>query len=273
MQSLLLRTQVISGDGVLVTVQDAPCQSDVQWRRQIYCKAAYVNQRWLCDIEIPTLAEHPGSSVLTFYVTVQGQNASYAISYFTGRENCHIIQGNGKDDGLNFCRNVITYSVWRWENYADLDNEAHCFYNQLYEHFKVQPCWNGVTQTCNETLRKFACYESFRRCNQDGFYVGTCQRACEAVTYECFNLFESVNLEHYTCRSARYVDELVDTCTGSDSLDFVDNPLFLENVDQVLWASEDELKERHKFFKSSAHRMSVNIVSLIVLLIVAVLLF
>merc|ERR1712154_444228 len=94
------------------------------------------------------------------------------------------------------------------------DQEAHCFFEELYEHFRVQPCYTGVTPECNATLQAFACYESFKRCDEQGFYTGTCRDECAGVTYECANNFETVDLEHYNCSSARYVDGHSETCTG-----------------------------------------------------------
>jgi hypothetical protein len=138
---------------------------------------------------------------------------------------------------LNFCAGVVDYPVWRWDEYVRLDNEAKCFFQSLYDHFRVQPCWTGVSAECNSTLKAFACYESFHTCDAQGFSVGTCRSACEDVVYECYNWFESVNLEHYNCTSARYLDSSYQTCTGADNLQATLQALFDQEPEVVLYDS------------------------------------
>jgi len=213
-ESARWRVVVTEGEGVLVTVRNHRCPLQATWSRQVWCDNDYFNQghNYMCDIEIPTAASHPGDNV--FFVDVYGKNASYSIAYWRGIENCHQFTGSGARDGVQFCSDVVSYATWRWEDYTALDMEAECFFNDLYNHFRVQPCWSGVTTDCNSTLRQFACYESFRACDAAGFYVGTCRSACDAVVYECVNMFETVNLEHYNCTSNRYIDEEAYYCTG-----------------------------------------------------------
>ena len=115
-----------------------------------------------------------------------------------GLENCHSFTGAGRSEGLDFCAGLVPYNTWRWDDYNKLDDEASCFFDELYNHFRVQPCWSGVTTDCNSTLQRFACYESFRACDAQGFYVGTCRNACNSVVYE-FNenhVFLLLKLEH-----------------------------------------------------------------------------
>jgi hypothetical protein len=212
--SARVRVQIASGDGVWVTLTDAPCSENVTYTQSLWCHAHTPNVPFECDINIPTRASHPGVGHTNFYIAVYGGNATYAITYYEGRENCHQFQGLGVDDGLRFCAGLVPYSTWRWTNYTNLDNEASCLFEELYGNFRVQPCWSGVTGECNLTLQRFACFESFHRCDQDGFAVGTCRGACEAVVYECVNWFESVDLEHYNCTSSRYIDESFGACTG-----------------------------------------------------------
>jgi len=214
-QSARWRIVVEDGEGVLVTVHNNRCPRQSTWTREIWCDARYYGQPSTCDIEIPTEAAHPGNNA--FFISVMGKNATYQIAYFRGLENCHLFKHNGVNDGLSFCSGIVDYPTWRWDDYANLDAEASCFFNELYEHFRVQPCWSGVTTDCNSTLRQFACYESFKACDQNGFYVGTCRSSCDAVVYECVNWFESVDLEHYNCSSSRYINDAASTCTGSQA--------------------------------------------------------
>jgi len=212
--SIRLRVQIASGAGVEISLTDSPCLANVTYSQIRLCEAQTPNVPFWCDIDIPTRAAHPGVGHTDFFVAVYGSNVTYAITYYEGRENCHKFPGLGTNEGLDFCAGLIPYSTWRWTNYTNLDNEASCLFEELYNHFRVQPCWTGVTGECNFTLQRFACYESFHRCDQDGFFVGTCRGACEAVVYECVNWFESVDLEHYNCTSNRYIDESYGACTG-----------------------------------------------------------
>ena len=206
------RVVVSNGEGVLVTVRNNRCPLQATWTREIWCDANYFGQL-MCDIEIPTEAAHPGNNA--FFISVFGKNVTYTIAYWRGLENCHLFKQNGYPEGLNFCAGIVDYPTWRWDDYTSLDNEANCFFNELYDHFKSQPCWYGVTTDCNSTLRQFACYESFKACDANGFYVGTCRSSCDAVVYQCVNWFETVNLEAYNCSSSRYINDKSSYCTGS----------------------------------------------------------
>jgi len=216
-ESMRWRFVITDGEGILVTVRNHRCPLQATWTKEIWCDASYFDRPWLCDIEVPTHASHPGG-INAFFLSVYGKNASYSLGYWSGRENCHAFTGSGRSDGLDFCAGLVPYSTWRWENYINLDNEANCFFEQLYEHFQTQPCFTGVTPECNSTLQAFACYESFHRCDEHGFAEPTCRQACDSVVHECFNTFDAVNLEHYNCTSSRYGDAYSHTCTISESL-------------------------------------------------------
>jgi len=251
-QSMRWRVVVTGGEGVLVTVRNHRCPLQATWAKQVWCDAAYYDRPWMCDIEIPTRAAHPGDNA--FFVAVYGRNATYSIAFWRGRENCHEFTGAGRNDGLDFCAGLVPYATWRWDNYYNLDNEARCFFEELYQSFRVQPCWTGVSAECNATLQAFACYESFHACDEHGFSVGTCRSSCDAVVYECANWFESVDLEHYNCTSSRYLDENARVCTGSDFFsDFsADTQTFLEQPELILYES-----------KSAASSITVSFVFLI----------
>jgi len=222
-----------------VYVRDNACPTCAQWHRQIWCSAEYATEPWLCNIEIPTRLAHPGPNVRTFYISVYGKNATYAIAYTRGLDNCHDFTGSGSNEGLAFCSG-LPYTTWINSNYAALDNEANCLFNQLYQKFRVQPCWSGVTSECNDTLRRFACYETFPRCDSNGFFVGTCRKACNAVVHQCVNWFETVGLEAYNCTSDRYVDEETGkACTGENESDIFGLTGFYADVDQILYTDNN----------------------------------
>jgi len=260
-QSMRWRVVVTGGEGVLVTVRNHRCPLQANWAKEVWCSADYFDRPWMCDIEIPTRASHPGHNA--FFISVYGKNATYSIAFWRGHENCHAFTGSGRNDGLDFCAGLVPYSTWRWDSYTNLDNEASCFFEQLYDHFRVQPCWSGVSAECNSTLQAFACYESFHRCDSHGFAVGTCRDACESVAYECVNWFESVDLEHYNCTSHRYLDSRTQTCTGgSDFSSFnAQSQLFLgEQPDLLLFKSSPSLA-------NSASSLASNL--LLVVIVVA----
>jgi len=262
-ESMRWRVVVIDGEGVLVTVRNHRCPRQATWSKQVWCDADYFDRPWMCDIEIPTRAAHPGDNA--FFVSVNGKNATYSIAFWRGRENCHAFTGTGRHEGLDFCAGLVPYGTWRWENYTHLDNEAHCFFETLYEHFRVQPCYTGVTPECNATLQAFACYESFKRCDEQGFYVGTCRDECQGVAYECANNFETVDLEHYNCDSARYLDAHSQTCTGGRAFNSLDthNHLLGSEPDVLLFESSPSQQES----QSSATRLSGLFVTFLVVLI------
>ena len=219
-QSMRWRVVVTEGEGVLVTVRNHRCPLQASWVKEIWCDADYFDRPWMCDIEIPTRAAHPGDNA--FFVAVYGKNATYSIAFWRGHENCHDFTGSGRNEGLDFCAGIVPYTTWRYDNYNNVDSQAECLFEELYQHFRVQPCYTGVTPECNATLQQFACYESFHRCDAQGFFTGTCRQSCDAVVYECANWFETVDLEHYNCTSSRYIDGNAHVCTGNPSFANID---------------------------------------------------
>merc|ERR1712054_671612 len=193
-ESMRWRVVVTEGEGVLVTVRNHRCPRQATWAKSVWCDAAYFDRPWMCDIEIPTRAAHPGDNA--YFVSVYGKNATYSIAFWRGRENCHAFTGSGRNEGLDFCAGLVPYG----------------------------------------TLQAFACHESFRRCDEFGFYTGTCRDSCEAVVYECANWFESVDLEHYNCTSNRYIDSNSATCTGNPAFAHIDpqTQVFLGNEPDLL---------------------------------------
>ena len=238
-ESLRIEVVVESGDdGVHVQVRNNFCDHTPDlvgdWEREFYCDRATAEDGFACQFELPARADHPGCS--TFYVITSSWDANYTINYLEGRENCNSFTGKGISEGLDFCRG-LPYSTWRLQDYSAADQEAECLFTQLYEQFRVQPCWSGVTPECNDTLQRFACYETFRRCDDRGFIVGTCEEACESVVYECVNWFESVDLEHYNCSSSRYIPADQDTCTGNKEYHVWGQSDLDFNVDDILYKS------------------------------------
>ena len=265
-ESMRWRFVVTEGEGILVSVRNHRCPLQSSWNKQIWCDAAYFDRPWMCDIEIPTRAEHPGTNA--FFISIYGKNATYSLGYWSGRENCHLFSGSGRNEGLDFCAGLVPYATWRWDSYLNLDNEARCFFEELYEHFQVQPCFTGVSAECNSTLAAFACYESFHGCDEQGFATPTCRQSCNSVVSECYNTFDLVDLEHYNCTSSRYGDGHSQTCTMA--------PFALEEafVEEFEMAHPDILDFRPSpNIASSASKISFNaFVAVFVSILIVVLL-
>lgn len=221
-ESIRVRTQVINGDNVIVTVANHQCLDNATWVQQVDCSGRYYDNPWQCDISINTKGLYPAIDEY-FYITVYGSNATYSLSFYSGLANCERFNETGVRHGLSFCAGIIDYTTATWYNFTRLDAAAEYLFYDLYNNFHVQPCWTGTTQECNATLQRFACYENFHRCDNNGFSVGTCRRACNAVVYECFNWFESVSLPQLNCTSDRYLDEY-QICTGHGESAFFDYP-------------------------------------------------
>jgi hypothetical protein len=202
-------------DGVYVSVIDEVCQSGATIFQNYWCAAEY--ESWVCEFEIPTRAMHSGST--NWYIDVYGKQGSFSLKYRTGLDNCV-----DPSSALSFCSGYVDYPVWQWNNLAQLDTEASCLYTDLQWRFDNPDlstgscqnvvCQNGTTWACKEALRKFACYETFKKCDDDGFYVGTCTDACSTVEQECAHTFASIDLEHYSCTSSRYIEPASGTCSG-----------------------------------------------------------
>eukprot|EP00013_Stygamoeba_regulata_P025124 CAMPEP_0177646100 /NCGR_PEP_ID=MMETSP0447-20121125/9594_1 /TAXON_ID=0 /ORGANISM="Stygamoeba regulata, Strain BSH-02190019" /LENGTH=3768 /DNA_ID=CAMNT_0019148611 /DNA_START=119 /DNA_END=11425 /DNA_ORIENTATION=+ len=235
-------------EGMWVNVRDHECEEQAQWQQTIWCDADYhATSDWkvpnglsttddiFCDIQVPSRASHPFTS-LTYYITVNGRNAAYKLSWHQGwMETCDV------PHKLEFCSGIVDYPVWiehdafvpkasasgdsfapdevpsqraDMVDWTRLDEESRQKFNAMYDKYRLSDDFRGVTPECNATLRRFACYESFKRCDNDGFSVGTCRIACESVCYFCATKFETIGLSHFECASDRYLDHVSEHCTG-----------------------------------------------------------
>merc|ERR1712100_597805 len=61
-ESMRWRVVGTEGEGVLVTVRNHRCPRQATWAKSVWCDAAYFDRPWMCDIEIPTRAAHPGDN-------------------------------------------------------------------------------------------------------------------------------------------------------------------------------------------------------------------
>jgi hypothetical protein len=241
-RGLRFRFVVTGGEeGIYVNVRDHECDQHAQWQVNLWCDRDYnraspyktnngksASDDVICEVEVPTRASHPFTS-LTYYITVNGRDATYRLSWHQGwMETCDV------PHDLEFCSGIVDYPVWiehdafqlpaagEYENvpsqnltdWSRLDAEARCKFNDMFAKFVAADDYRGVTPECNATLRRFACYESFKRCDNDGFSVGTCRIACESVCYFCATRFDTLELGHFQCSSDRYLDHVSEHCTG-----------------------------------------------------------
>merc|ERR1711916_75282 len=107
-----------------------------------------------------------------------GKDASYTITATTGLDNCEI------PDSQEFC-GAIDYLTRAHDEYENLDREAAWFYKQIKNTYFCTECDCDMSEDCMDALRTFACAESFKACDADGFSVPTCGSACTAVTQAC----------------------------------------------------------------------------------------
>jgi hypothetical protein len=204
-------------DGVFVTLSTDPCFAEGAGNvlKNIWCAAEY--DEWICELQLPTAAEHPG--VTTFYLDVYGRQSGFSVEYQTGLNNCEVPAASA----IPFCASVVDYPVWSVENPTLYDDEAGCFYESLVAAFSRLDgeycdtvCWTGTSAACRETLAAFACYESFPPCDLNGFITSTCREMCELVESTCSVAFNQVYLNQYDCQSFRYIDAGTAVCGGTN---------------------------------------------------------
>jgi hypothetical protein len=202
-------------DGVFVTLSTDPCFTAGHLLKNVWCSAEY--DSWVCELQIPTRAEHTGAT--QYYVDVYGRRGSFSLTYVAGWDNCAV------PADLAFCAPYVDYHSWDLENNAQLDDEASCRYQDLYAAFIrtdndcSEVCWKGISDECDDHLKRFSCYESFPPCDQNGFLTSTCTQFCDLVESTCSIAFSSVGYQQYDCQSTQYIDVTAATCAGSDQVD------------------------------------------------------
>jgi len=207
-QAVTLRITPITADvQVSISMQDNQCDG-----------ATFVEYSWTktcvpgqyCDIEIPTRAAHPEKGRSVFYVMVTGNRANYTAIWWNAQQNC----GTPQFAAGSFCgTDLINYPTWNWNNWQLLDDQARGIFEKLYYDFHYSrdfPCYVN----CNTSLRMYACYESFRMCDSDGFITPVCRPVCDNVVYYCHNWFDTVQDRGMNCTSHQYGDPFYSNCTG-----------------------------------------------------------
>jgi len=184
---------------------DRHCQVQAPFFRNIHCTPE--QPRFMCELEIPTRADHPGSR--QFYIDIYGLQVDFVLTVTTGAPTCVPFDA----PSAFFCNSIIHHSTWKWDNQQLLDDEAQCRYNDLLlPSFtdNSSPCTfrcpqDVITASCELALRRFSCFESFPPCDDDGFFTATHRSLCEDVERACDQTFISVDLPEFTCSSARYL--------------------------------------------------------------------
>jgi len=234
-KSLVLEIHV-EGDapqsGVWVEVSDQSCHYHDYWYQSIYCAAEY--ESWVCEVQIPRRYDLPFRTGSDFQglqeqdeghqlnIHVYAMHGSFQMRYYEGVDETCVTPG----EGINFCAGFVPFPVWRWHHISQLDHEAECFYDNLYWAFYQPTCFDdhdtcdtGISFECDQELKRFACFESFPPCDQDGFITSNCNTACERVEDICAKSFSSVGLSHYACSSHRYLSDGCEQINNAISVD------------------------------------------------------
>jgi hypothetical protein len=195
-------------------VQQAPITNGKGWHQAKVCHFG------ICELAISTRAQHPNITTIYVFVTPisssednsQRFNAhekptNYRIKATTGSGNCGGVTAGG------FCSDAglagTSYWNYRWpvERHLEAKNRFDCL-----------QCRCPIPDSaCNVTLKRFSCYESFRECDADGFWIPICRDECNRVTASCTSLLPltpncACDRTEFNCQSARYLD--TEPCTG-----------------------------------------------------------
>eukprot|EP01096_Ripella_sp_DP13-Kostka_P008243 TRINITY_DN307_c0_g1_i2.p1 TRINITY_DN307_c0_g1~~TRINITY_DN307_c0_g1_i2.p1 ORF type:complete len:2786 (-),score=1480.75 TRINITY_DN307_c0_g1_i2:351-8603(-) len=139
------------------------------------------------------------SSVYTIVVTGEA-GSTYKLGYTSGSSNCQAPYKNT----LKFCTDV-DYPIW--DNSTSLNHDALAVqrYQQLYNAF-CPPCsCRSISTACNDTLKQYACDESFPACDSDGFQSPVCRATCTDVVTTCGKTFNDVGLSELECSHNFYL--------------------------------------------------------------------
>lgn len=209
--SLEIQLEVITGPAIDVEVLVTDCALDVQnvspFKFTCYTGTCVVPFSWSSfslDLEQTPI----------YTVILTGQSgATYKIGYESGKSNCKTpLKGS-----LEFCSDV-DYAIW--DNSTSLNHDALAAqrFDQLYLAF-CPPCTcRGLSSSCNDTLKKYACDESFPACDSDGFQSPVCLATCTDVVDACGKSFSQVGLNDLDCSHNFYlVNEKVCQTYGAES--------------------------------------------------------
>ncbi len=197
----------LATSGVWVTVTDTDCGC-ASFSRNVWCGADYPG--WLCEIEIPVHAEHPGTTA--FYVDVYGLKGSFSVAAFAGLDNCVY------SDGESFCpARLLNYPYWPSLDASDLDDKASCLYDELIDAFRNVNgngcnsilCADEIDDDCQLALRAYACAATFNSCDAAGFLdAHICVDTCTAVEQACPYTFAQIGLAAFDCGHPRYSSDV-----------------------------------------------------------------
>ena len=239
-QSQVLKLTVKSGPRLRVTWASSPDYITQRDADALFVGGAtdqnsFFSQTKLCTfgdcyLDISTRAMHPNYAKLWVWVEpvpgCDGYSDAAAANVNTKREkstfyDISVTQGRGNCDafstvaGTGFCTSILTdlnNPVYKQISAATRHESAQCFYESL-----GCKC-NAKTTACDNSLKRFACLEFFRECDEDGFWTPICRAECDAVETNCdrFDTAPPTDADccqsQYDCDSARYSDSEV--CTG-----------------------------------------------------------
>jgi len=225
-QSVVITMNIIDGDRVAIIVADSPTfitfydnlntNAYNGWSRTKVC---YFGE---CTIEISTRAQHPGVPILYVWVATVTTSSqadyrlekpvNYLISATTGVNNCE----SNSNFVSGFCQTTVQSltSVYSYRDVTLRNAEAQA----RFENFlcRCEP----PTAVCLTALTRFSCLESFRECDNGGFWTPICIAECDNVQTACGPFQESdttcaCTRSEFACSNPRYSVLGTNSCTGA----------------------------------------------------------
>jgi len=221
---VVITLTIIDGDRLVILVSDDINYinfydfAEAEFHGWVKHKVCYFGQ---CTIEIPTRVQHPGSEVFYVWIETISPNVddeyqriekptNYQLSATVGLNNC---LSSVVYPTTTFCTSTIKTlgNVYSYRDVTLRDKEAQ----NRFDNFLCR-CPVPVI-TCQQRLTRFSCLESFRECDQDGFWLPVCRYECNDIVNNCGDWRNGNGVcdcerSEFTCSSNRYSDN---DCTGN----------------------------------------------------------
>ena len=150
------------------------------------------------------------SGIVNYIITVTGtRQTTFSISYTAGEaSNCVT------PPETQLCS--ISWSIWDYgtgeAGFQAQEQASIRYYNQLVEAFCPPCACPEISKACNQSLVTYACTQTYRACNDDGFQTSTCQETCSDVETNCGLTFAQVGLPALSCNHNSYYLPTDDIC-------------------------------------------------------------
>jgi len=219
--SVVWTIEHLSGPAIRINIQDSP-YDDATWSHEtVWCFSQ------VCTIELSTEAQVSLST--SYYVTIDREDnhwqkdSVYTISSSVGPANT-VSNYTAAVGSLPFCSvilsavypiNVVdtpnTSSVWNYGDFDAKDSEAYALFLGVGPYF-----WGQPSDECLAALGIWACLDTIRETNGNGFVLPPCRSQCDDVVAACGEWTLSASLPEFDCGSSRYYQgSEVGACSGS----------------------------------------------------------